>query len=97
MTTLKMICYRAQTALSNILMEPYKKAENEKRTLIKEMIFTKADIKPDFKNNQIEVNLHSMATPMKNQILAQICEELNQTETIFPGTNLKITCKTIAS
>lgn len=97
MATLKMICYRAETALSNILMEHYKKAENEKRTLIKEIIFTKADIKPDFKNNQLEVNLHSMATPMKNQIVSQICEELNQTETIFPGTTLKITYKTIAS
>jgi hypothetical protein len=55
----------------------YKKAENEKRTLMKEIIFTKADIKPDFKNNQLEVNLHSMATPMKNQIVSQICEKLN--------------------
>lgn len=96
MSTLKMICYRAETALTNMLMEKYKKAENEKRMLIKEIIFTKADIKPDLQKNELIVNLHSMSTPMKNEIVAQICQELNQTETVFPGTNLKIIYKSIA-
>lgn len=96
MATLKMICYRAETAMANMLNETYKKAENEKRAFIKEIIYTAADIKPDLQNQQLIVNLHSLGTPMKNELVAKICQELNQTETVFPGTNLTLIYKTIA-
>lgn len=96
MATLKMICYRAETAMANLLDGHYKREENERRSIIKEIIFTPADIKPDLENNQLIVSIHTMSTPQKNQIVHQICQELNKTETIFPGTNLQIIYKSIA-
>jgi exonuclease VII small subunit len=96
MATLKMICYRAETALTNLIRQSYKKADNEKRTLIKEIIFNAADIKPDYQKNELLVTMHSMSTPMKNEIVLQLCHELNETETVFPGTNLKLVYKSMA-
>jgi hypothetical protein len=96
MATLKMICYRAETALVNMLESKFKNAENEKRSLVKEIIFTSADIKPDLEKKQLVVTLHSMSTAMKNQIVNQLCQELNDSETVFPGTDLTLVYKSIA-
>jgi hypothetical protein len=41
--------------------------------------------------------LHSSNTPKNNALIAQICTILNDTDTIYPGTNLRLMYKTIAS
>ena len=97
MSTIKMICYRAETTLANILNDKYKKAEDEKRALIKEIIFSPEDLEVDTENNKLIITLHSLSTAMKNNIANQICEILNDTLTIFVGTNLTLFYKTIAT
>ena len=97
MSTIKMICYRAETTLANILNDKYKKAANEKRALIKEIIFSSADLQVDMENNKLIITLHSLSTAVKNNIANQICEILNDTLTIFVGTNLTLFYKTIAT
>ena len=87
---IKMICYRAETALANMLASEYKKKTNEIRALLKSVLFSKADIMPDYKNNTLSVKLYSLATPRDNLALEKICHLLNDTDTVFPGSDLKM-------
>ena len=90
---IKIICYRAETALANLLAIHYKKAINEIRALVKSIIYARADIIPDYKLNTLSIILYSLATPRDNEALEAIGKILNDTETIFPGTNLKMIFK----
>jgi uncharacterized coiled-coil protein SlyX len=87
---IKMICYRAETAMANILASEYKKSQNEIRALIKTLISTQADIIPDYEHNTLTISLYSMASQRDNKAIASICHELNETETLYPGTDLRL-------
>jgi hypothetical protein len=87
---LKMICYRAETSMANLLAPFVKKSIAEKRTFVKNIIKTTADLQVDGENEKLIVLLYSQATPRANEMVNNICELLNQTETIYPGTNLKL-------
>jgi hypothetical protein len=91
---IKMICYRAETAFANNLAIDYKKKTNEIRALVKSTIFTKADLVPNYKSNTLTITLYALATKRDNNAIENICGLLNDTETIFPGTNLKLVYKT---
>ncbi len=94
---IKMICYRAETALAQQLTPVFAKAKQEKRMLVKQIFNTAADLKPDQKNRTLTVKLYSLSTPRANRAVQKLCEILNETETIFPGTNLRLIFKTSAS
>ena len=97
MVTLKMICYRAETATANLLDGKYSRYIEEKRMLLKNLITTPIDMKPDYQNNTLTIKLHSLNTPRANKSITELCQTLNESETVFPGTNLKIIYKTMAS
>jgi hypothetical protein len=86
---IKMICYRAETAFANLLAIDYKKKTNEIRALVKSIIFTKADIMPDYKNGTLTITLYALATKRDNKAVENICQILNDTETNYPGTDLR--------
>lgn len=90
---IKMICYRAETTLSTLIPNDFKRTENEKRALIKSLIKRKGDIIPDYQNNTLTVRLYTMSTPRENRAIKEMCEILNDTETLFPGTNMKMIFK----
>lgn len=97
MNTIRMICYRAETAVANLL-EPYcSKATEEIRMLVKEIINSDADIIPDNKNKTLTVRLHSLSTPRANNAAKELCGALNETETIYPGTCLRLIYETVKS
>lgn len=89
MDTVKMIAYRAETAMVNILRE-YIGKKDEARTLIRQIFMTDADIEPDEEQGTLKVKLHNMTNPRNNQYVQKLCEILNESETIFPGTNLRL-------
>jgi hypothetical protein len=89
---IKMICYRAETTMTTLL-KTYKKTKNERRAFIKSMIKRKGDIIPDYQNNTLTVNLYSMSTARENQAVEEICHLLNNSETLFPGTELRLIFK----
>ena len=91
---IKIICYRAETAIANLLTAHYRKGSNEIRALVKSIIFTKADIYPDYKSNILTLRLNSLATPRDNMAINEICQTLNDYEAVFPGTKLKLVLKT---
>lgn len=93
MSTLKMICYRAESAVANLLHGVYGRYEDEKRMFIKNIISTPIDLIPDIKNKTLTVKLHSLNTPKANEMVAKICKVLNDTQTIYPDTQLQLIYK----
>lgn len=90
---IKMICYRAETSFSILLAANYKKKTHEMRALTKSLIKTKANIIPDYKNETLTIELYSLSNPRDNKAAIEICQTLNDSETKFPGTNLKLIYK----
>jgi hypothetical protein len=91
-----MIAYRAESALYTILAEYYKSTEKEGRQILKEIFTTDADMIPDYQNNTLTIRLHSLSTPRANQAVIKLCEFLNQTQTLFPNTKLRLIYKSVA-
>ena len=90
-----MLVYRAESALYNTLSEFYKSTEKEGRVILKEIFTSDADMIPDFENSNLTIQLHSLSTPRANQAVKELCLFLNQTETRFPFTNLRLIYKTV--
>jgi hypothetical protein len=95
--TIKMIAFRAETSVVNLITPYYSRAEDEARMLVKEIIKSDADLIPDYNNNTLTVVLHCLSTPRANRAAENLCDILNATETIYPGTELKLIYKSIAS
>lgn len=97
LNVIKMICYRAETSLANLLATDYKKHINEKRMLVKNLINTPCDLVVDHENNTLNVNLYSLATPRDNQAVCKICTLINSRRCVYPGTNLRLVFNTTSS
>ncbi len=91
-----MLAYRAETALYNSLPISFKNAQKEGRSLLREIFFSDADLIVDHKKSQLNVVIHSLSTPRANQALISLCDLMNQTQTIYPKTKLKLFFKSIA-
>jgi hypothetical protein len=96
MNVLRMIAYRAETAVVNLLEDHYSRLKDEGRMLVKEIIKSDADLKPDYDNHTLTIRLHSLSTPRANKAAESLCEILNDTETIYPGTDLRLIYETVA-
>jgi transposase len=88
--TIKMVAYRAETALVRSLTPHYARTEDEGRALIREMLLTSADILPQLADHRLVVRLHSLANPRSNDALANLCETLNALAIHYPGTDLRL-------
>jgi len=91
-----MLAYRAESALYNIIPEFYKDAKKEGRIILQEIFTTDADLVPDYKNKTLTVILHSLSTPRANVAVKKLCDILNDTQTYYPYSNLKLIYKSIA-
>ncbi len=90
--TIKMISYRAETAMANILRQTLSHPD-ESRTLLEALFKTEADIIPDEKAGTLTVCLHHMANRYSDTSIEKLCDELNESQTIYPGTNLHLILK----
>jgi hypothetical protein len=87
---IKMVAYRAETALTRLLAPRYARTEDEGRALIRELLVSAADLEPQPEAGRLVVRLHGLANPRSNVAAAKLCEMLNALEVVYPGTNLKI-------
>ncbi len=90
---IKMICYRAETSFANLLSNDFNKSTNEKRSLVKSIINSHADVIPDYQNNLLTVNLYTQANPRMNIAIENVIQLLNETQTKYPGTDLVLNYK----
>lgn len=93
MNTIGMIAYRSETALA-MLMARGNYGITEARALLQDLFTMAADLKPDYAEGILRVSLHSAATPKNNLRLRELADKLNETETIFPSTNLRMVFQT---
>ena len=96
MNVLRMICYRAESAVAEYIAHYLAKEEDEKRMVVKQIIQSNADISPDYVNKTLTVTLHSLSAARFNNAAYELAQLLNQTETVFPGTNLQMVYKITA-
>lgn len=95
--TIKIIAYRAETAMAHIVRERLNiHHQDEARALIRALCTTPADLEPDLVAKTLTITLHSLATPKHNAAVAHLCTELNTSQTDYPGTNLRMIFKSVS-
>jgi hypothetical protein len=94
--TIKMIAYRAESALAGELREHLQR-EDDARALLRRLFVTPANLHPDYDQKTLLVELHRLGSPLQDAALARLCEELTATETLFPTTDLKLIYRQVGS
>ena len=87
--TVKLVSYRAETALVNIVREELAR-EDDARSLVRDLFRTEANLLVDHASKQLKVELHSLSNARSNRAIAHLLTHLNTTEQSYPGTNLKM-------
>ena len=85
---IRMAAYNAETILARALDSCYSRAGDEAYALIREALTTSGDIIPD--GQTLHVRLDPLTAPRRTRALACLCDQLNATRTIFPGTKLTL-------
>ena len=88
--TIKMLAFRAETALVRCLTLNGVRTEDDGRALVREMLLSSADIVPQPQEQRLRVRVHLLANPRHNKALAKLCETLNTLELRYPGTDLTL-------
>jgi hypothetical protein len=85
---IKMICYRAETCLFNLIAPFFARNNDEGRAFLKSVFQQPADIIPDKEGRIMNVKFHTMSTPRSNRALKQLCDVMNQESYVYPGTRM---------
>jgi len=89
MDTIRMIAYRAETAMVGLLTGPTVDTSDARR-LLQDLFVTEADILPDPENEQLNIRLHSASRPAANRALVKLFEHLNNAQVKYPGTDMRL-------
>ena len=87
--SLRMIAYRAETAMAVAVAPELGKPENA-RALLQALFRSDANLVPDIRAGTLTVQLLHLASRSQDAALAPLLRELNQTRTEFPGTSLRL-------
>ena len=90
--TIKMIAYRAETAMAATVREKLARLDDA-RALLRQVYQTEVDLIPDLNGKTLTVRLHHLTQSAHDDAVRYLCEELTATETIFPGTDLRLVYK----
>ncbi len=94
---MKMIAYRAETAMANIILPELTQYDQDTaKATIKSIFQTAANIVPDYSKQILTVELLYLTTHKKDKIIQELMNVLNETEFYFPGTNLKLFYKFVS-
>jgi len=96
MDNIKMIAYRAETAMYNMIKNQLSHPD-EGRKLLQMIYNSDADIIADYPNKTLTVKLHNLNYRKDDKVARYLCEKLNETEIEFPGTDLKIIYQMVSS
>ena len=87
--TVKLIAYRAETALTRIVREVLAR-QDDARSLVRDLFRSEADLSPDTTAGVLSVGVHPMANPRSNRAIEHLLDALNAAELTYPGTTLKL-------
>jgi len=87
--TVKMIAYRAETALVGLLRAHLAK-EDEGRAMVRELFVSSADLEPDEQANTLTVRIHRMACPAHDKAIAALLDDLTKLAFQHPETHARL-------
>jgi len=85
---IKMVAYQAESDLLRLVAPHYHRAQDQGRTLLQAALSSTADLKVS--KRELRVMLASQSSPHRTRAIAALCEELNKSKAIFPGSNLRL-------
>ena len=85
---LKLVAYQAESELVRAVAPHYKRAEDEGRTLITAAFNSTADLEAT--DSELRVTIAPQSSAHRTKAITALCEELNRTNTVFPGTRLRL-------
>ena len=87
--TVKMIAYRAETAMVALLRR-HLKNDDEARALIRDLFVASAHIEPDERAKTLTIRIHRMANPAQDKAIAGLLDELTQQGFCDPETGARM-------
>jgi hypothetical protein len=88
MDAIRTATYNAESALARLLAPHYARADDEARTLLREMFRAPADL--EVKGDELHVTLNPLSAPRRTRAMEALCDELTSTTTRYPGTELTL-------
>jgi hypothetical protein len=70
---------------------------DDARALLRSIYTTEADLIPNETDGTLTVRLHNMTSRIHDAAVTHLCKELNDTETVYPGTNLRLVYELVSS
>lgn len=87
--TIKMIAYRAESALAGEIRESLAR-EDDARALLRHLFLTPVNLRPDLVAKTLTVEVHRLGSALQDAAIAHLCSVLTQTQTTFPTTDLRL-------
>ena len=72
------------------IMKAHLGREDDARAIMRELFKKNVNLIPDDNKKILQVELHCFNTRRHNHAVRLLLEELNSTETVYPGTNMKL-------
>ena len=88
MDAIRMATYNAESGLARLVAPHYARAEDEARSLLREIFSSPADL--EIEGTRLHVRIEPLSAPRRTKALASLCADLTATETTYPGTNLTL-------
>ena len=85
---IKMVAYQAESDLLALLRPHYARADQEGRTLLHELFATAGDIRVC--DREVHITLAPLSSPHRTRAAQTLCEVIDQTATVFPGSRLRM-------
>jgi hypothetical protein len=85
---IKMVAYQAESDLLALLRPHYVRADQEGRTLLHQLFATAGDIRVS--DSELHITVAPLSSPNRTRAVKAVCDILDQTATIFPGTRLRL-------
>jgi len=85
---IRMATYNAESALTRAVTPHYRRADDEAHSLLRETFRASGDI--EVIGDCLHVRLDGLSAPRRTRAIDGLCNELNATETLYPGTNLRL-------
>jgi prepilin-type processing-associated H-X9-DG protein len=85
---IRMGAWNAESALARALGRHFSRAEDEAHSLLSEAFKAPADL--EIVGDELHVTMEALSAPRRSRAIAGLCEELTATETVYPGTKLRL-------
>jgi transposase len=85
---IKMLAYQTESDLLRLVAPHYRRAGQEGRTLLQSALASAADLQVS--ETELRVILAPQSSPHRTRAIDALCDQLNQTKTLVPGSRLRL-------